>query len=46
MKKAVDEATTSAKSTLRLDWNEFFMGLAMLQCVYCNDNDRKPGQRV
>ena len=46
MSKAEDKAKERANFNLRLIWDEFFMGLAMLQCFYCNDNDRKPGQRV
>ncbi len=36
----------SADPGIVLTWDEFFMGLAKLQCVYCNDNDRNPGKRV
>ena len=40
------EVTKPADPKFVLYWEEFFMGLAQLQCVYCNDDDPNPKQKV
>ena len=35
-----------AEPNLVLTWEEFFMGLAELKKVYCNDNDSNPSVKV